>query len=268
MKYLTRLSAGILVFTFVLSLFAFSVPAQAAAYDTKNYHSYGSYLNYELTYDKKNNEVSFDVKNASYWPLYFSFSTAKKYDLVIYDYKGSNIWQLSQGKFYTQAFNWDWFNPGESKSYKSELPQLETGEYTVVAYYNAQGINTAVTSLKINVKKEITKSRLNYDAWYSGGNDHKIILAVRNLTKSPIKVDFPGTQRYDVQLKGANGFSWRYSANKVSTPALSSDTLKAGLNRFYYIYLPDLPKGRYTAKVYYLGYSSRTPAETITFTVK
>lgn len=268
MKYLSRFSAGILVFAFVLSIFAIPVPVQAASYESKYYYGYGNYLNYDLTYNAKTNEVSFNVKNSSYWPHYLSFASAKKYDLVIYDKKGSNIWQLSEGKLYTQALNWDWFYPGESKSYKSELPKLKAGEYTVVAFYYAQGINTAVTSLKINVKEEKANLGLSYNAWYSGGNDHKMVLAVRNLTKSPIKVDFPGSLRYDVQLKGDNGFTWRYSAGKVSTPAISSDTLKSGLNRFYYIYLPELPKGRYTAKVFYLGHSSRTPVETVTFTVK
>lgn len=268
MKFSVKIASGILICTFILSLVAFPLTAQAAAYDANSRYNYGKSLKYGLSYDNKTNEITFGVTNSSYWPLYFSFPTAKKYDLAVYNQRGSKIWQLSENQSYTQAINWDWFYPGETKSYKTEIPQLKQGEYTVVAYYSARGINTAVASLKITVREEKAKSALSYDAWYSGGNDPKIVLAVRNLTKSPIRVEFPNSLRYDIQLKGNNGFTWRYSAGKFSTPAFSSDTLKAGLNRFHYIYLPDLPKGSYSAKVYYLGYSSRTPVETLSFTVK
>lgn len=269
MKLSAKVAASILIFTFVLSLFAFPVTAQAATPGPQpNLQQYRRNLQYGLAYDKKTNEANFTVKNSSYLPLYLSFPTAKKFDLAVYNQRGTKVWQLSQDKQYTQAVSWEWFYPGETKSYKSELPQLAPGKYTLVAFYSARGINTAVTSLNITVQEEKKANpALSYDAWYSGGKDHKIVLAVRNLTKSPVRVEFPGGLRYDVQLKGNNGFTWCYSAGKAATAAITSDVLKAGLNRFHYIYLPDLPKGRYSAQVYYLGHSSRIPVETLSFTV-
>lgn len=225
-------------------------------------------LEYDLVHDEAANEMTLTVKNTTTRMLNLTFPSAKKFDLVVFNKAGQKVWQLSDGQFYTQALVREYFYPQETKSYKAKLPRLEPGEYHVVAYYHATGINDAVASAKLSVKQDKNLvSGLKFDAYYSGGSQPKITFAVRNLTGSPITVNFPTSQKFEVVIKGSRGFTWRYSAGKAYSPVATTETIRAGVNRFNYLYIPKLPAGKYTAEVYYLGLSSYRPAATTHFTV-
>ncbi|MDX9872812.1 MAG: BsuPI-related putative proteinase inhibitor [Clostridia bacterium] len=228
----------------------------------------GNNLEYSLQYHKASHEFSLLVTNNTKKNIDLTFPSAKKYDFTIFNKAGQKVWQFSQGKFYTQTIVKESLKPGQSKFYKIKLPALAAGEYTVAANYFAAG-NNVVAKTKITVPgMEKPNLGLKFDAYYSGGQQPKIIFAVRNLTASPITANFPTGQKFEVVVKGGKGFTWRYSSSEKFGSNPSSETIRAGVNRFNYLYLPKLSPGQYTAQVYYLGVSSRNPVATASFTVR
>lgn len=225
-------------------------------------------LDYSVQYNKTSQELSLVVTNNTKKNIDLTFPSGKKYDFTVFNKAGQKVWQFSEGKFYSQAAVQESLKPGQSRTYKTKLPVLSAGKYTVTANYYAAG-NNVVAKAKITVPAtEKTNPGLTFDAYYSGGNQPKIIFAVRNLTKSPITINFPTSQKFEVVVKGSKGFTWRYSSSKVSSSNPSNETIRAGVNRFNYLYLPKLSPGQYTAQIYYLGLSSSKPAATTSFTVR
>lgn len=279
MKHVTKFMAILLILTLALPLLTIPVLAQSLGNDNdpllfyrlplKESKAARSKLVYSLQYDQAVNELSLNVTNNTARTMELTFPSGKKFDLTIFNKSGQKVWQLSAGQYYPQYVVKERLNPGQTKQYNAQMPSLAPGQYTVVANYYAAGSNDIVAITTITVKSsKKTYPGLKFDATYSSGQQPKIIFAVRNLTASPITVTFPTGQKFEVVVRGSNGFTWRSSNSPEFRFTASSETIGAGVNRFNYLYLPKLAPGQYTAQVYYLGVSSAKPVATTSFTVR
>lgn len=224
-------------------------------------------LKYDLDYNAKDGEMVFTVTNKTYQPINLIYPQAKKFDLLILNNNGKKVWRHSDDMVYTQALQREWLYPWRSLVFEAKLPALKPGNYTVQASFHAAGVDKVVASRKITIENKKNYPGLEYGAWYSGGSQPHITFAVKNNTKRDITVIFPTGQKYDIVVKGNNGYYWRFSDDKLFGIDKHSETIKAGVNRFNFLYLPKLPHGKYTATVYYLGVSATSPVATCSFTV-
>ena len=247
-----------------LAVTVFTIPAVAqAANDKPAAHQVTAKwgLSFDLEYNKSAQRLDLTVKNNYYWPVYLTFASGKKFDFAVFDKNGKRVWRHSDDQFYTQATTGLWMYRGQTKTFKAKLPDLKPGNYTVKAYFYAWGNNSPVASIKINVPQKPTPqpnpiAGLKVDAWYKGGSQPHIVLALNNQSKKDITLKYPTGKRYDVVLFGDNGYYWQYSDDKHNDKPVRSEELKAGVYRSLFIYLPEkLPRGNYTAYVYFLDSS-------------
>jgi len=267
MKKSLKMASTLLLCVLIVTIFA--VPAEANTLPgapLRPYHNYPA-LSYNLEYDSSAKEMIFNVKNNYYWPMYLTFPTGKKFDLAVFNSKGQKMWQYSDGKFYTQAVTGEWIYGRQEKSFHIKLPELAPGEYNVKAFFHVWGSKEAVASARITIKGK-TAPGFKVDAWYRGGTQPYIVLALNNQTKQPVMLEYPTAKKYEVVIMSDTGYYWQYSKGKVFDQAVRYEQLGAGVYRSYYIYLPDkLPKGNYTAYVYYLASSYYDVVKTIKFSI-
>lgn len=276
MKRSLQLVSVLLILALAVTVFAVPAVAQAAndrPAASQNYQNWG--LSFNLAYDKSTQRLDLTVKNNYYWPVYLTFASGKKFDFAVFDKTGQRVWRYSDDQAYTQAETGHWMYRGQTKNFKAKLPNLKPGNYTVRAYFFAWGNNTPVASTKITVPQKSTPkpnpnpiAGLKVDTWYKGGAQPHIVLALNNQSKRDLTLKYPTGQRCDIVLFGDNGYYWQYSDDKNAVKRAHSEELKAGVYRSHYIYLPEkLPRGNYTAYVYFLDSSYFDLVKAIKFKV-
>lgn len=234
-------------------------------------------LSYRLFQDNNQNLV-FVVENNSNRNIRLNFSTEKEFDIVVYNSSWSKVWQDSWSRWYPNRSKTEILAPGQAKIYSTQLPKLANDSYYAYAYFMGSNRNDAVTSLNFNVYQGggwgndgwnngtnwDLANKLSFATWYNGGKQPQIAFEVKNKTNKPVKISYPISKAIEVIVKGDNGFTWRYSNNLGS---LSTSEIAAGGASYSFIYLPEMPKGNYTAEVYYHAYSSIKPASSTGFRV-
>jgi len=220
-------------------------------------------------------ELMFIVENTSGKNVRLSFPSAKEFDITVFNSSWQKVWQDSWTKWYAQGAKTETLAPGQAKVYTTKLPKLNKGTYYAYAYFYGTKGNDPVASLQFSYSQgnsgggaDIDRDlagKLSFRAWYNGGKQPQIAFEVKNVSGKAVKIHYPMSKAIEVVVTGDNGYTWRYSAN---LSGLGSTTIAAGGASYSFVYLPDLPKGNYTAKVYYPAYSSAKPAATTTFKVK
>ncbi|MCR4442310.1 MAG: BsuPI-related putative proteinase inhibitor [Peptococcaceae bacterium] len=268
MKSFAKAAALILLCALLLSLFTVPAAAQTKPGYPYVYPAYQNRgLSYDLKHDSSAGELVFTVTNNTFWPYYLSYSSGKQFDLVVYNDQGQKVWRYSDGRTYTQAIQNEWLYPWQAKTFKAKLPRLRAGKYIAYAYFYGRGNSSPAAYAQFTVNNGITIGGLEFNAWYSGGTQPRIVLSVYNRTNNTVRLEYPTGQRYEVIVLGSSGYYWRYSANQSFDRSPRSEDLKAGVYRSYYIYLPDMPSGSYTAYVYFLDRTYKDLVDWVKFTV-
>ncbi|NLC77494.1 MAG: hypothetical protein GX750_07720 [Clostridia bacterium] len=231
-------------------------------------------LSYRL-FQLDNQELMLVVQNTSSKPVKLRFPTAKEFDVIVFNSRWNKVWQDSWNHWYSPKGKTETLAPGQAKVYRTKLPKLSDGKYYAYGYFYGTPGNNAVASLSFTLDRRDSggKSGINWDianklsfsAWYNGGKQPQIAFEVRNKTNQPVKISYPMSKAIKVVVKGDNGFSWSYGTGA----ALNTTTqIAAGGASYSFVYLPQLPKGNYTAEVYYHPYSTAKPAATTDFRVR
>lgn len=229
-------------------------------------------LSYRL-FQVNDQELMFVVKNDSGKNIRLSFPSAKEFDITVFNSTWQKVWQDSWTKWYSQRTKTEVLAPGQAKVYTTKIPKLGKGTYYAYAYFYGNKGNEPVASLKItpnfrsdwgNGTNWDLANKLSFSSWYNGGKQPQIAFEVRNKTDQPVKISYPVSKAIEVVVTGDNGYTWRYSNNLGN---LGTTTIAPEGASYSFIYLPELPKGNYTAKVYYHAYSSLKPAATTSFKV-
>lgn len=230
-------------------------------------------LSYRL-FQVNEQELMFVVENTSSKSIKLSFPSAKEFDITVFNSAWQKVWQDSWTKWYAQGSKTETLAPGQAKVYTTKLPKLSKGTYHAYAYFYGTKGSDPVASYRFSYNQGSGSSdtdwnlagKLSFRAWYNGGKQPQVAFEVKNVTNKDVKIHYPMSKALEVVVTGDNGYTWRYSANLGSS--LGTTTLAAGGASYSFVYLPDLPRGNYTAKVYYPAYSTSKPAATTTFKVK
>ncbi|MGI6553581.1 MAG: hypothetical protein GX779_05385 [Clostridia bacterium] len=229
-----------------------------------------SLLDYYLFKSTNTNELLFVVKNNTDQTVKLHFPSGKEFDLIIYNASWQKAWQDSWTKWYHQSAKKEKLAPGQAKVYRAKLPKLSPGTYTVHAYFYGAKLTGPAATMKLKAGGQIVNphlSQLSFSAWYNGGKQPQIAFQVKNTGTKPVTITFPQGKTLEVVVTGDNGFSWRYSDSYRSGSALLTRSLAGGGASYSFIYLPKLPKGKYTVDIYYLAYSEKKPAASTSFRI-
>ena len=87
------------------------------------------------------------ARNAGTTPVSLTFSSAQRFDLVILEASGREIWRWSQGKVFAQVMGTQTLAPGETISFDAQWDQRDAagkavppGNYTARAWLTARGV--------------------------------------------------------------------------------------------------------------------------------
>lgn len=234
-------------------------------------------LSYRL-FQGNNQDLVFMVENNSKKSIRLNFPSDKEFDIVVYNSGWGKVWQDSWSKWYAQRGKSEMLAPGQAKVYTTKLPKLANDNYYAYAYFMGSNRQDAVTSLNFSAYQGggwnnggwnsginwNLANKLNFASWFNGGKQPQIAFEVKNKTNQPVKISYPISRAIEVVVKGDNGFTWRYENN---LEGLSTSEIAGGGASYSFVYLPNLPKGNYTAEVYYHAYSSVVPAATASFRI-
>lgn len=123
-----------------------------------------------------------------------------------------------------------------------------------------------ILPLAAPVLASTTSDPLQHFMWFNAAKNEVHILVV-NPTDKIVNLEFPSGKEFDVEIRQNEKTIWRQSDNKVFTPAVRTHEIRKGVTRFHFIDLPRLPRGNYTAEIYYYGVSQK-PVTTTSFTVR
>jgi hypothetical protein len=202
------------------------------------------------------NDLYLIAKNPTDKPVKAVFPTGQTHDFAILDASGKEIWRDSRGKGFTQARWEDTIPAGHSRVYQSTIPgNLPGGKYTVRAYFPPAGPNP-VASAKIEVPMVNEASSLTFQFSFRaagsgfGNSYHRLVFQVLNRTSRALEIEYPSTAAYRVVVKNAGGtVVWDHSGQRWDKA--TRETVSAGSTRHHFIRLPDLPRGTYSAEVYF-----------------
>jgi len=172
------------------------------------------------------------------------------------DSSGKEVWRDSKGKVFTQARWEDTIPAGHNRVYQSTIPgNLPGGQYTIRAYFPPAGPNP-VASAKIEVPKGNEASSLTFQFSFRaagngfGNNYHRLAFQVSNHTSRALEIEYPSQVAYRIVVKdSSSSVVWDHSGQRWDKT--TRETVSAGSTRYHFIRLPDLPKGRYSAEVYF-----------------
>lgn len=219
-------------------------------------------LQYRTYYDRRAGDLVLVVYNPTDKQVTLQFASAQTHDFVV-TRNGRTVWQASTGKNYAQVWHQETLGAGASVVYRSHLPRLASGTYQVKAYFKG-GKSTgpvATTTLAI----DCWQSPLRYGLSYRDG---RLRFSLENPTDETVRLVYPTAATFDLEVQGDNGYTWRYSDGKTYRPWLHVNEMGPGAASYKFIYLPDLPAGRYVAYAYDLAVSATQPVATTVFYVR
>ncbi|MDR0136425.1 BsuPI-related putative proteinase inhibitor [Metabacillus idriensis] len=106
-------------------------------------------------------QINMTVKNQTDEEKNFEFSSGQKYEIIITDPNGAEVYKYSKGRMFTQALQYMTLPPGESQTYqetcdmKSAGTKLEAGEYTVTVMFagKAEGVKRLEQKQKFTISE-------------------------------------------------------------------------------------------------------------------
>lgn len=210
-------------------------------------------------------ELILGVTNVTNRPIRLEFPTSKTHDFVVKK-NGSVVWRASEGKAYLPYVRTETLGPWQTRFYRSTMPSLDQGRYTVDAYFNGRGWEQWVgrTTISVNSKgyDDISGdlSALRYSLSFrpktwAQGSTNRLAFEIRNVSNRALDLYYPDGRSYSLVVKDEDGdVVWKTSGILYGgEPYLRGvlETLSAGAVRYHFVTLPDLPAGSYTAYAYF-----------------
>lgn len=104
-------------------------------------------------------QINITLKNNTNEEKNFEFSSGQKYEIIITDPNGAEVYKYSKGRMFTQALQYLTLPPGESQTWqetwdkKSAGKKVEAGEYTVTVLLTgkAEGVKALEAKAKFKV---------------------------------------------------------------------------------------------------------------------
>ena len=92
--------------------------------------------------------ITFEVFNYTPDPVGFDFTSGQRYDVVIEDHGGNQVWRWSAGKMFTMAMGRETLGPGNPRLiYEVEVTAgLEPGRYKIIAILTDVRRQTSATT--------------------------------------------------------------------------------------------------------------------------
>jgi len=92
-------------------------------------------------------ELKLEVTNASDRPVTLHFNTSQRYDFIIHDNAGKELWAWAQERMFLQVLGQEDLQPGATKVYKDRfLGTLLPGTYRVTGRLAARETTPAATA--------------------------------------------------------------------------------------------------------------------------
>ncbi|TDA68850.1 MAG: hypothetical protein D9V47_06970 [Clostridia bacterium] len=218
-------------------------------------------LQYYTYYDRQARDQVLVVSNPTNRPVTLQFASAQTHDFVV-TRNGRTVWQASAGKDFAQVWRQEILEPGASRVYRSRLPRLAAGTYQVKAYFKGGKTTGPVASTTLKIDR--WQSPLYYGLSYGDG---RLRFSIENPTGETVRQVYSTAATFDIEVQGDNAYTWRYSDGKTYRPWLHVNEMGPGAASYKFIYLPDLPAGRYVANAYDLAVSSTQPVASTVFYV-
>lgn len=210
-------------------------------------------------------ELILGVTNVTNRLIRLEFPTSKTHDFVVRK-SGSVIWRASEGQAYLPYVRTESLGPWQTRFYKSTVPALDRGRYTVDAYFSGRGWEQWVgrTTISVNARGDDgvsdDLSALRYSLSFrpktwAQGSANRLAFEIRNISDRVLNVYYPDGRSYTIVVKDDKGDEvWRmfgvaYAGESYLGGIL--ETISAGAVKYHFITLPDLPQGRYTAYAYF-----------------
>jgi hypothetical protein len=203
-------------------------------------------LEYAIVVALDTGKIGLKVQNRGAVPVRVTFRSSQTHDFVIR--MGQKVvWRASDGQVYLMVIKEEAFAPGETRTYWSDLPSLEPGDYVVEAQFPGSSATVAHRSLSIPGQKPLTY-------WLLHDKDNgRLGLMVYNRTGVEVVLTFPSSQTHDFVLKREGQTVWQASAGQAYLPAVREERLAANGYSIYWTDLPWLPAGTYQAEAYFSG---------------
>ncbi|HHY39142.1 MAG TPA: hypothetical protein GX507_09490 [Clostridia bacterium] len=237
----------------------------------------------EATDNKTSGELILGVTNVTDRPIRLEFPTSKTHDFVVRK-NGSVIWRASEGQAYLPYVRTESLGPWQTRFYKSQVPSLGRGRYTVDAYFCGRGWEQWVgrTTISVNARGDgdvsDDLSALRYSLSFrprtwAQGSTNRLAFEIRNTSSRALDVYYPDGRSYTIVVKDDKGYEvWRMSGvaygNEPGEPYVGGilETISAGAVKYHFITLPDLARGRYTAYAYFSP-AGDYPVASVVFTI-
>lgn len=106
----------------------------------------------------ENVPIIYTIKNIGSAPITYRFTSGKQFDIWV-TYNGNEVYRLSDGMMYSQAFTNITLDPGESKVFRATWNQkdkinraVESGSYTIHAQLNSVGAPPNEVSSRFTIR--------------------------------------------------------------------------------------------------------------------
>jgi hypothetical protein len=95
--------------------------------------------------------VNLEIVNRGHQPVDLGFRSAQRYDVLIKDRQGRDVWHWSQGQLFAQVLGTETLEPSRRLRYRvSVRERLSSGAYTIVAVVPAmEGRLSSETGIKV-----------------------------------------------------------------------------------------------------------------------
>lgn len=147
MKTIVVLAIILLVSTLSNFCFAFNESLSQDVRSSQNWYPAG-----------ENVPIIYTIKNTGSAPITYRFTSGKQFDIWVTD-NGNEVYRLSDGMMYSQAFSNITLDPGESKEFRAAWNQrdksnraVDPGFYTIHAKLLPMGASTNEVSSRVTVR--------------------------------------------------------------------------------------------------------------------
>jgi hypothetical protein len=240
-------------------------------------------LKYTVYYSEANGsdkesagELVLAVTNVTNKPVTLQFGSSKTHDFVVRK-NGQVVWSASSGKVYLPYIKSEVLRPWQTRLYKSSMPSLNRGWYTVDAYFGGKGSdkNVARTTIFVDGPRHDDLRNYPFALGYSltfrpktwaQGSQNRLAFEVRNVSGRSLNLYYPSGRSYTVVVVDESGKEvWRVSGTVYGGSQYLEgilETFSPGGVKHHFITLPSLSAGRYTAYAYYSPSGDRAVSST------
>ena len=209
-------------------------------------HRTGQDLEHKVVVDLENGRVGLRVHNPNRRSATVTLPSSQTHDFIIRS-GNEKVWQASQGQAYLTVIQTLTFRAGEYRTFWSELPELNPGDYVVEGYF--PNASRPVARERLTVESQLPAT-LRYSVVVDQ-NSGRVGLIVRNTGREQVSVTVPSSKTHDFVIKSQDEVIWRASEGKAYLPQVTPITFAPNQSRVYWNELPELGRGDYVVEAYF-----------------